>query len=63
MPEQVSLQGEITVSDAGEGQQALMIDTGNGRAYVIILPREAAEKIGKALLAPRVAMPGQNGAC
>lgn len=64
MPEQVSLQGQVSVGPLPDGQMAIVIDIGGGRSYVIGMPAAEAEKIGKALTAPKVIQPTalmQNG--
>lgn len=57
MPEQVILNGQVSVGTTPDGQTAIVIDPGTGRTYVMPLPPESAQTIGKALLAPRVAQP------
>lgn len=57
MPEQTILQGELSVGPAADGTQTIVVDVGGGRTYVVPLPRETAQIVGKALLAPRVTIP------
>lgn len=60
MAEQISLQGQLGVGQTPDGQVALIMDVGAGRSYVIGMPPDVAETIGKALLAPRVAAPAPS---
>jgi hypothetical protein len=60
MAEQIELLGNIGVGPRPDGKVALVIDVGGGRVYSMTLEPEAAESVGKALLAPNVALPG-NG--
>lgn len=60
MPEQTILSGDMAVTAPPGQDPSLVIDVGNGRTFVVPLPGDTAAQLGKALLAPRVAV-AENG--
>lgn len=56
MPEQTFLSGDMTVTAPPGQDPSLVIDVGGDRTFVVPLPGDTASQLGKALLAPRVAV-------
>lgn len=58
MPSETTLLGTVAVTKpARNGERKIIIDTQDGRLFVIPLSPSAAESIGKDLTAPSVSIP------